>query len=75
MATLERLRPDFRHANEVEFAFRNKTGQGLDCLLDRHIGVYPGALEEVELLLAAQGGVDGGYATAEVLWAEDRCCN
>lgn len=65
----KRLRAAFRHADVVDKTLVNKSLQGPDRVLDGDVVVHTGALEEIEMLLAAERSVNGGDATPQIFGA------
>lgn len=63
------LRAAFRHANVVDKTFVDQALEGPDRVLDGDVVVHTGALEEIEMLLAAERSVNGGDATPQVFRA------
>ena len=74
MRTAKRSSAALGEADVVELALLDETRKGLDRLLNGHFGVNTCALEEIQLLRAAESSVDVVDAVAEVLrggvWSE-----
>lgn len=69
MGPPQRLSFALGHADVIKLALALQLGNGPVGILERHVRVNTGGLEEVETLSAPQGGVDPVDTTSQVLRA------